>query len=699
MLVQFGDRCGRAIWARRSSLFPEGYRFKKANTFMGGARPMNRREMLKSALLAGGAVFLDTNTNHATPDSFPTGGNFPASPPTKPFVVELPRMPTKAPLKNGVKDLVLPENGGVAPNGTVYPQVTGDDALTPYRHSLERIVALQQRNSGKNIQFPSKLFYVLNVRQAKHVFHPDTPYKNGSIIWGFDGVYPGPTFMSRYGVPILVRIYNRLFDDQAANGFTPGIPTPGGFGDPRITTHLHNGHTGSESDGNPADIYPPIQPNPGEPKYPDSILAIRFRDHHYAMFRAGLNPRRTANMPPPNVNDGDVTETVSTLWYHDHSMDHTAENVYKGLVGFHLFFDEFDSGNENDTNPNALRLPSGDFDIPLLFQDKRFDDKGQLILDPLGPHHQGFLGDKFVVNGAIQPKLTVRRRKYRFRLLNAGPSRFYQFFLTKNNVDQKFKHIGNDESLLEQPVEVTSVLLGVAERGDVIIDFSQFNKGDQVFLVNRLVMQDDGSGPQTDDNNQIILLPAGQGDQFLRFDVGDNAADSSQVLDKLRANPPLPEWTKKKPAELKQLKNHSLFEFNQLSQEWLINKKSFHTSLSHLVRHNPLPGEETDPTTSADDERHARPDGEVWTIKNEGASTWSHPVHIHLEEFRILWRNGKAPPATEQCRKDVLRINPNEEVQIFVRFRDFLGKYPIHCHNVVHEDMSMMLRFDVVDDL
>ena len=84
-------------------------------------------------------------------------------------------------------------------------------------------------------------------------------------------------------------------------------------------------------------------------------------------------------MPGPNKNDGDIAETVSTLWYHDHSMDHTAENVYKGLVGFHLFFDEIDSGNENDPSPTALRLPSGEFDIPLLFQDKRFDSNGQLV--------------------------------------------------------------------------------------------------------------------------------------------------------------------------------------------------------------------------------------------------------------------------------------------------------------------------------
>ena len=113
----------------------------------------------------------------------------------------------------------------------------------------------------------------------------------------------------------------------------------------------------------------------------------------------------------------------------------------------------------------------------------------------------GVLGDVFTVNGQIQPKLTVLRRKYRFRLLNAGPSRFYQFFLTKDKVDQAFTQIGNDESLLEEPYEVKpqdGLLVSVAERADVIIDFSRFSKGDKLFLVNRLVMENQGFGPVPD---------------------------------------------------------------------------------------------------------------------------------------------------------------------------------------------------------
>ncbi len=594
-------------------------------------------------------------------------------------------MPVKDPLPGGADDLSLKLNGGVAPNGTVYPQITGNDALTTYLGTNERIVALHQFNSGKNIIFPPKLFYVLQVRQAHHDFHPEmtalTNEKLGSTIWGYDGIYPGPTFLSRYGKPILVRIVNELSVPRVDPSTDPLTI----FGDARISTHLHNGHSASESDGNPMDYYPPTDP---QGKYPPSIRSLRFRDHHYPMFRAGRDPGRPGTMPPPNVNDGDPRETVSTLWYHDHSDDFTAENVYKGLVGFHLFFDEVDSGNENDPSPKALRLPSGDFDIPLLFQDKRFNSKGELILDDQS--HQGFLGDKFIVNGKIQPKLTVLRRKYRFRLLNAGPSRYYQFFLTKNDVDLCVQQIANDESLLEQPEDVRSVLLGVAERADVVIDFKQFNKGDHVFLVNRLRMRDDGTGPdfeQDGDGNFLnyVVLPPGQGDKVMRFDVGDDAVDPSHVPARLLPAPRLPDWL---PVPLTADKLKALaqmaFTFDFQNGIWVVNGNPFNP--------NPPMGV---PTLMQGPPAGAGPDGVVWRLKNADASTWSHPIHIHLEEFRILLRNEKPPDRAERSKKDVLILRPNEEVYIFLRSRDFSGKYPIHCHNVVHEDHAMMMRFEV----
>ncbi len=642
-------------------------------------------------------------------DTLPTGGVFePPSPPvTHRFIQELHRMPTKTALPGGVSDLSLPQNGGVAPNGTVYPQVTGKDSLTTYVNSLAMIVASQQRNSGNNVQFPPKRFYVLRARQATHVFHPDPPYDKGSIIWGYDGEFPGPTFVSRYGEPILVRVINGLYFDSNANPTASGQQIPGDFGDPRISTHLHNGHTASESDGNPADIYPPIKPPDHLPQYPESIQNLAFRDHHYAMFRAGLDPRQSDNKPVPNKHDGDLTETLCTLWYHDHSMDHTAENVYKGLVGFHLFFDEIDSGNENDPAPGALRLPSGEFDIPLLFQDKRFDSNGQLFLPKLGsdpPPMLGVLGDRFTVNGQIQPKLTVLRRKYRFRLLNAGPSRFYQFFLTKDDKDQAFVQIGNDESLLVEPYSIPphdGTLVAVAEREDVVIDFSRFKKGDKLFFVNRLVMTNEGIGPALDNAGKFKILPEGEGDDILCFEVGGDAADSPPIPAKLRANPELPEFTKKAPEDLKKLLNHRefIFSFDDVRGDmWVINGRPFESSPAGTINKDFKVGCLVTPRSGLPGEGNVFHDGEVWTLKNVKGSGWSHPIHIHLEEFRILYRNGKVPPPYEQTKKDVLIVAPNEEVQIFLRFRDFYGKYPIHCHNVLHEDHKMMLRFDVVGD-
>lgn len=124
------------------------------------------------------------------------------------------------------------------------------------------------------------------------------------------------------------------------------------------------------------------------------------------------------------------------------------------------------------------------------------------------------------------------------------------------------------------------------------------------------------------------------------------------------------------------------FTFDQVNNAWVINNKVFDpTFIGATLKQGPPAG--------------PGPDGVVWKLKNADASSWSHPIHIHLEEFRILLRNGKLPDRTEQCQKDVLILRPNEEVFIFLRSRDFLGKYPIHCHNVVHEDSAMMMRFDV----
>ena len=149
-------------------------------------------------------------------------------------------------------------------------------------------------------------------------------------------------------------------------------------------------------------------------------------------------------------------------------MDFTASNVYAGLSGFYLLFDEKDSGDENDPNPAAWRLPSGKYDVPLILHDVLFDSYGQASFNPFNT--DGILGDKFTVNRTIQPFFRVEPRKYRFRILNGGPSRFYQLYLSTG---QPFAVITGDGNFLPQPVVAESLYLSVAQRADVIIDFSR----------------------------------------------------------------------------------------------------------------------------------------------------------------------------------------------------------------------------------
>ena len=489
--------------------------------------------------------------------------------------------------------------------------------------------------------WPAQKFYKLRVQQARHSFHPNLPTQN---IWGYDGMVPGPTFVGHYGVPAIVRISNEL----PANAV--------GFGSPEISTHLHNLHTPSESDGFTADYYSagkfgPTLTSPGG-----------YKDHHYLHCYANYDKFDSTN--------GDPREALGTLWYHDHRLDFTAGNVYRGLAGMYLMFDHIDTGNENDTSPKALRLPSGvggpePHDIPLMIQDRQFDSSGYAWMDPF--ESKGFLGNKFCVNGKIQPYFNVKPRKYRFRLLDASLSRFYELYVTTSSgANQTFQYIANDGNLLPAPLPMNKVALGPAERGDIVVDFKQF-AGQKLYLVNRLI-QTDGRGPE----DALINVRDSAGDlvnagvQILRFDV-DSApvSDPSLVPSVLRAQPPI---------NLAEVVKTRTFEFNKVNEIWTVNGKIFDPE---VVTANPKRG------TS-----------EIWTLKGKG--NWHHPVHIHMTEGRILSRNGKAPPAHEAGRKDVYVLKPGEEVRVLLRFSDFTGKYLMHCHNLVHEDHAMMVRWDIV---
>jgi FtsP/CotA-like multicopper oxidase with cupredoxin domain len=462
-------------------------------------------------------------------------------------------------------------------------------------------------------------FFVVNeTEKTKHQFHPQLPLAD---LWGYDGQVPGPTFVGRTGTPQLVRFVNKLPSPDK---------DPLRIGEPISAVHRHGGFQAPEDDGYPLDTF----------------CIGQSRDYFF-----------------PNVAEAN---NASTNWYHDHSIDVTGPNVYRGLSGFYVRFNERDSGNENDPSPDALRLPSGDFDIGLVLQDRRFDRNGVLVYDTFD--HNGFIGDKFLVNGLVQPFLNVARRKYRFRVLNGSNARVYQLFLS----DGQFIAIGTDSNLLPAPVTVSNFRVAPAERVEVVIDFAKYQIGDEIFLVNRL-QQTDGRKPDG------LVSP---GTQLLKFVVSSNVDhDPSQVPGTLA---PIAET----PGQLlASVKVQRRFSFERSNGAWVINGQFFD---ENRVSARPRLGEP-----------------EVWVFESGGG--WVHPVHVHLSTFFVLSRDGKQPPPLERGLKETILVggDVSRDVRILVRFDDPRQaqeqalhpheplRYVFHCHNIEHEDMRMMAQFEV----
>jgi FtsP/CotA-like multicopper oxidase with cupredoxin domain len=556
------------------------------------------------------------------------------SPPTRPWVEELPRLREKATVLNNDPANISWGNGGGAPGPAPIGTATGGDSkirgclefpnlktCTPYED-------LDHQGWGKPGvlgNFPPEKYYEMRVAQFNHVWHRDLPAgTTGQACWGFDSGFPGPMFRTRYGEPHFVRIHN----DLPAQNL--------GFGINQITTHMHNLHTPSESDGNP--LY--------------FNYSGHYFDYHYPNVYAGV--KQFGGIGDPN-------EALGTLWYHDHKLDFTSQNVYAGLAGMNCIYDAWGAyadpnmGDYGDET-KGWRLPCGDnyeFDVGLVFHDRQFDPSGRDFF-PL-TCFDGAIGDKMTVNGKIQPYMPVKRRKYRFRLLNIGPSRFYNWFLSNG---APFTAIAHDGNLLPAPVMVRNLEHSVAERFDIIIDFSRYAPGTEIKLVNRAEMVN-GRGP-----TGKLLNP---GFETLKFIVTSEAfgTDESRIPAKLR---PLPNMNQPVAKSRK-------FKFERGNGEWVVNGNPYNR----------------DVVTAEIPEGTA----EHWTIQNGGGS-WLHPVHIHYEEHRWLSYNGMPPPALMAGRHDVIRLDPNATVEIYMRFRDYKGLYVCHCHNVVHEDHAMMINWKIV---
>ena len=608
---------------------------------------LSRREMMRLGLLtAGGSLVLKKGLSaRAFADQGSGGGSSgggsltavqgvdgPPSPPATPWAQPMPILPVKTP----GADTAM--SGGI-PDGTT----PIDGATARIKHQLFTYNPhAAPGTSPYGGQFPPQKFYQLVMKEVPVKLHPTW---SATTVWGFDGMVPGPLFRQKYGEPILVRFHNHL----------PSVKVPQNFGIAEMTTHLHNAHTPSESDGNPVNFFNSIND-------PNAINPHGFKDQHYPNVYAGYTALGN--------KVGDPREALSSLWYHDHHLDFTAQNVYKGMFGCYNLFDDKDTGDET----TGLRLPSGKYDIPIFFNDFVFDQNCQQVFDLFDL--DGILGDRFCANGAIQPFLDVDKRRYRFRLYNPGPSRWCEWALFDGTHFLPFWQISSDGNLLPNALQVTSVRLAVAERVDIIVDFSKYTAS-RMYLVNRLE-QVNGRGP-----TGKILTP---GTPVLQINVGaaapDHSVDPSVYAVGGKMMRELPDINFGSLASLAARLPTRTWRFERGNGGWAVNGRLFDENVVSAA----IPQESE----------------EVWVIQNPGGS-WSHPVHIHFEEHRVLSRNGvlvkpntQFNASVDYSRKDVIELNPNEEVRVFMRFRDMKGRYVMHCHNVVHEDHAMMVRWDIV---
>lgn len=478
-------------------------------------------------------------------------------------------------------------------------------------------------------------YYEITMDEVIQKLHRDLP---STRLWGYNGTFPGPVIEVERNRPIQVKWLNQLPDEH----FLPidrsfmeeGLP------EVRTVVHLHGSETRADSDG-----------------YPDAWYTRNFSE--------------TGPLFEREIYEYPNHQRATTLWYHDHAMYITRLNVYAGLVGLYII---------RDKEERALRLPSGDYEIPLVIVDRSLNNDGSLFY-PAQPDEASeslpnpsvlpfFAGDTILVNGKIWPYLEVEPRKYRFRILNAANSRTFNLFFDN---DMSIYQIGSDGGFLQETVPLKCLTVMPAERLDVIVDFSEW-EGETILLKNDL-----GPNAEPDDPTDDIM-------QF-RVTKPLIGADKSR-LPRFLSN--IPDLKNNQIQAVRQLKlSGSEDQFGR--PLLLLNNKKW-----------------DDPIT----EKPRLGDTELWSFIN--TTNFPHPMHIHLIQFQVVDRRpfdlahfektgeiiftGPAilPAANERGWKDTVSAPGGQITRVIVRFAPYSGLYVWHCHILEHEDYEMMRPLEVI---
>ncbi|MFT4946466.1 MAG: spore coat protein A [Natronomonas sp.] len=571
----------------------------------------------------------------------------------------------------GQTDETDPDDSDAEEPGGDAPEAPGDSGPSGHRSpDLERWVDEVPRPAtveptGTKDGHP---YYEIEMRETEQKLHRDLPE---TTVWGYDGLFPGPTIEAEQGEPVYVRWKNKLPDEHLLPVDTTihDDVIPYDIDGVRTVTHLHGGNVDDASDGPARGWF--------TRDFAETGPNFEKKDYYYA------------NDQPP-----------ATLWYHDHALAITRLNVYAGLAGFYLL--------RND-HERSLDLPSGEYEIPLVFQDRKFNEDGSMYY-PTGENLETdgelpdpsivpqFYGDVSTVNGKAWPRLSVEPRQYRFRMLNGANSRYYRFKLVGYDEDAgeigadgpAFVQIGTDGGLFSEPVEHDGRLeLGSAQRADVLVDFSE-HAGETLLLHNDAPAR--YRGQSRADADEVEPLP-----ELMLIDVADDGSgeESTQVPETLTRMPEL---------SLDEVDNERYLPLLQ-------NTDEYGRTLFLLGSEGDQSGHKlTDPAT----ETPSVGDTELWSIPN--FTGMSHPMHLHLVHFQVLGRQPagydpsegidldslEPPKPSEQGWHDVVSVDPGEVVHILVHFGEYdglfndqTGEYMWHCHMIEHEDHDMMRPLDV----
>ncbi len=402
------------------------------------------------------------------------------------------------------------------------------------------------------------------------------------------------------------------------------------------------------------------------------------------------------------IYEFEVMNRAGTYWFHPHPHGHTGEQVYKGLAGLFIVTDE---------EEKALNLPTGDYDIPVIIQDRTFDENNQLVYLPNGrmDRMRGFLGNRILINGKMDNSLSLNKDgKYRLRLLNGSNSRAYKLAW---NTGEPLTIFGVDGGLLESPKTLPYLILAPAQRVDVWLDLSKKLESEELKLIHLPIPLDNmmGGGMMGTENDSS--LPYNSQFDILNINLRDSRKNDAQLPNRLSVSQALD------PTDAANRTSPRTFNFGMEGMmKWTINGRTYN-------------GMEV-----ADDEIVKLNTTEVWRMNNGGKISTEnqnngrgmmgnkngmmrngrgmenmmqmpHPVHIHQLQFNIINRNTENVDRNlwnavkdgfiDEGRQDSVYLLPGMYIDLVMRFADFKGLFLFHCHNLEHEDMGMMRNFKI----